>query len=79
MLKVKAAQKNRPKNDVKHSTWVESFFNFLSSQVKSDVNPPEVKLGDVNNIEMEKANKSVKLRTQILFKLSGSMFFKCKK
>ena len=31
-------------------------FNFLSSQIKTDDNPPEMK--------------------QILFKLSGSMFFK---
>ena len=33
----------------------------------------EVKLDDVNT-EMGKANKSVKMWTQILFKLSGSMF-----
>ena len=79
MLKVKAAQKGRPKNDVKHSTWIQSFFNFLSSQIKSDDILPEVKLDDVNNTEMGKANKSVKMRTQILFKLSGSMFFKWKK
>ena len=79
MLKVKAAQKGRPKNDVKHSTWIQSFFNFLSSQIKSDDIPPKMKLDDVNNTEMEKANKSVKMRTQILFKLSGSMFFKWKK
>ena len=79
MLKVKAAQKGRPKNDVKHSAWIQSFFNFLSSQIKSDDIPPEVKLDDVNNTEMGKANKSVKMRTQILFKFSGSMFFKWKK
>ena len=60
MLKVKAAQKERPKNDAKHSPW---------SKI-----PPEVKLDDVNNTEIEKDNKSVKIRTQILFKLSGSMF-----
>ena len=60
MLQVKAAQKDRPKNDVKHSTWVQSFFNFLSSQIKSDDTPLEVKLDDVNNTEMGKANKSVK-------------------
>ena len=60
MLKVKAAQKGRPKNDVKHSTWIQSFFNFLSSQIKSDDILPEVKLDDVNNTEMGKANKSVK-------------------
>ena len=71
MFKVKAAQKGRPKNDVKHSAWIQSFFNFLSSQIKS-----EVKLDDVNKTEMGKANKSVKMRTQILYKLSGSMFFK---
>ena len=61
MLKVKAAQKGRPKNDVKHSTWIQSFFNFLSSQIKSDDILPEVKLDDVNNTEMGKANKSVKM------------------
>ena len=76
MLKVKAAQKGRPKNDVKHSTWIQSFFNFLSSQIKSDDILPEVKLDDVNNTEMGKASKSVKMQTQILFKFSGSMFFK---
>ena len=79
MLKVKGAQKGRPKNGAKDSTWIQSFFNFLSSQIKSDDIPPEVKLDDVNNTEMGKANKSVKMRTQILFKLSGSMFFKWKK
>ena len=61
MLKVKAAQKGRPKNDVKRSTWIQSSFNFLSSQIKSDDIPPEVKLDDVNNTEMGKANKSVKM------------------
>ena len=55
------------------------FFNFLSSQIQSDDVPPEVKLDDVNNTELEKANISAKMRTQILFKLSGSMFFKWKK
>ena len=61
MLKIKAAQNGRPKNDVKHSTWIQSFFNFLSSKIKSDDIPPEVKLDDVNNTEMEKSNKSVKM------------------
>ena len=61
MLKVKAAQKDRPKNDVKDSTWIQSFFSFLSSQRKSDDIPTEVKLDDVNNTEMGKANKSVKM------------------
>ena len=79
MLKVKAARKDRPKNDVKHSTWIQSFFDFLSSQIKSGDIPPEVKLQDVNNTEMGKANESVKMRTQILFKLSGTIFFKWKK
>ena len=69
MLKVKTAQKGISKNDVKHSTWFQSFFNFLSSQIKSD---------DIA-LEMGKANKSVKMRTQILFKLFDSMFFKWKK
>ena len=49
MLKTKAAQKSRPKNDVKHSAWIQSFFNFLSSQIKSDDILPEVKSHDVNN------------------------------
>ena len=57
MLKVKSAQKGRPKNDVKHSTWIQSFFNFFSFQIKSDDIPPEVTLDDVNNTEMGKANK----------------------
>ena len=35
--------------------------NFLSSHIKSDDIPPEVKLDDVNNTEMGKANKSVKM------------------
>ena len=60
MFKVKAAQKGRPKNDVKHSAWIQSFFNFLSSQIKSDDIPPEVKLDDVNNTKMRKANKVLK-------------------
>ena len=62
MFKLKAAQKGRPKNNVKYSAWIQSFFNFLSSQIKS-----EVKLDDVNQTEMGKANKSVKMRTQILY------------
>ena len=49
MLKVKAAQTGTPKNDDKDSTWIQSFFNFLSSQIKSDDIPPEVKLHDVTN------------------------------
>ena len=36
--------------------------------------PSEVKLDDVNNAEMGKVNKSVKMRIQILFKLFGNMF-----
>ena len=79
MLKVKVAQKGRSKHDVKQSTCIQSFFDFLSSQIKSGDIPPEVKLQDVNNTEMGKANESVKMRTQILFKLSGSMLFKWKK
>ena len=78
MLKVKAAQKDIPKN-VTHFNWIQSFFNFLSFQIKSDDIPPEVKLNDVNNTEMEKANKSVNIRIQILLKLCSSMFFKWKK
>ena len=49
MFKVKAAWKGRPKNNVKNSTWTQSFFNSLSSQIKSDGTPAVVKLGDVNN------------------------------
>ena len=44
MLKLKAAWKDRPKNDVKDSTWTRNFFNSLSSQIKSDDIPSEVKL-----------------------------------
>ena len=79
MFKVKVARKGRPKNDVKHSASIQSFLNFLSSQIKSDDIPPEVKLDDVDNTETRKANKSVKMRTQILFKLSGSMLLQWKK
>ena len=61
MLKAKAAQKSRPKNDVKHSAWIQSFFNFLSSQIKSDDTLPKVKMDDVDNTEIGKANKSVKI------------------
>ena len=35
--------------------------NFLSSHIKSDDVPPEVKLDDVKNREMGKVNKSVKM------------------
>ena len=49
MFKVKAAWKGRPKNNVKNSTWTQSFFNSLSSQIKSDGIPSAVKLDDVNN------------------------------
>ena len=52
MLKVKGARKGRPKNDVKDSTWTQSFFNSLSSQIKSDDIPSEVKLADVNNTDI---------------------------
>ena len=78
MLKLKAARKGSPKNDAKDSTWIESFFNSLSSQIKSDDISPEVKLDDFNNTEMGKANKSVNMQTQILFKLLHSMFFNWK-
>ena len=64
MLKVKAAQKGRPKNDVKHSTWIQSFFNFLSSQIKSDDIPPDVKLDERSALTTQKwgkANKSNKM------------------
>ena len=61
MLKTKAAQKSRQRNDVKHSAWIQSFFNFLSSQIKSDDILPKVKMDNVNNTEMGKVNKSVKM------------------
>ena len=35
--------------------------NYLSSQIKSDDIPPEVKLDDGNSTEMGKTNKSVKM------------------
>ena len=66
MLKVKAAQKGRPKNDAKDPTCIQSFFNFISSQIKSDDIPLEVKLNYVNNTVMRKANKSNKMQTQII-------------
>ena len=52
-FKVKAPRKGRSKNDVKDSTWIQSFFNFLSSQIKSDDIPHEVKLDGVNNRNVE--------------------------
>ena len=52
MLKVKAARKGRPKNDAKDSTWTQSFFSSLFSQIKSDDIPSEVKLSDVNNTDI---------------------------
>ena len=52
MLKVKAAWKGRPKNDIKDSTWTQSFFNSLSSQIKSESIPSVVKLDDVNNTDI---------------------------
>ena len=79
MLKLKAARKGRPKNDAKDSTWIQNFFNFLSSQIKSDDISTEVKLDDLNNTKMGKANKSVNMQIQMLFKLLHSMFFKWKK
>ena len=51
----------KAKSDVKHSVWIQSFFNFLSSEIKSDDILPEMKMNDVNNTEMGKANKSVKM------------------
>ena len=53
MFKVKGTQKGRPKNDVKHSAWFQSLFNFLSYQ--NDI-LPEVKL-NVNNSEMRNVLK----------------------
>ena len=52
MLKLKGARKDRPKNNVKDSTWAQSFFNSFSSQIKSDDVQSEVKLDDVNNTDI---------------------------
>ena len=49
MLKVKTGQKGRPENDVKDSTWTQSFSCFLFSQIKSDNIPRAVKLDDVSD------------------------------
>ena len=54
---LKAAQKDRLNNEVKHSAQTQSFFNFLSYQRKSDDILLEVKLDDVNNTEMGKTYK----------------------
>ena len=71
MLKVKAGQKGRPKKDVKDSSWIQSLtkFSFFSHKIWWYSTWNEI--GDVvNNTEMGKVNKSVKMWTQILFKLS---------
>ena len=52
MLKVKASRKGRPKNDAKDSTQTQRFFRSLFSQLKSDDIPSEVKLGGVNNTDI---------------------------
>ena len=52
--------------------------NFLSSHIKSDDIPPEVKLDDVNNTEMGKANKSV-CEHRFCLNCLASCFFKWKK
>ena len=61
ILKVKALWKDRPKNEVNDSTWIQRIFNFLSSQIKPNDIPPEIKLDDVNNTEIGKANKYIKI------------------
>ena len=61
MLKVKAGQKGRPKMVSKILLGFKVLLNFLSSHIKSDDIPTEMKLDDVNNTEMRKANKSVKM------------------
>ena len=38
-----------------------ALLSFLSSHIKSDDITPEMKLDDVNNTEMGKVNKSVKM------------------
>ena len=52
MLKVKATRKGRPKNDTKDSTWTQSFFSSLFSQIKFNDITSEVKLGHVNNTDI---------------------------
>ena len=52
MLKVKATGKGRPKNDTKDSTWTQSFFSSLFSQIKFNDITSEVKLGHVNNTDI---------------------------
>ena len=52
MLKVKAAWKGRPKNDIKDSTWTQFFFNSLSSLIKSDGIQSVVNFYDVNNTKI---------------------------
>ena len=76
MFKVKAAQKGKTKNDVKHSAWIQSFLILFI--LKLNLMIFYLKL-NLNDTELGKANKSVKMRTHILFKLSGSMFLKWKK
>ena len=44
MLQVKAARRDRSNIDVKDSTWNQSFFKSLSSQIKSNYIPSEINL-----------------------------------
>ena len=44
MLQVKAARRDRSNIDVKDSTWNQSFFNSLFSQIKSNYIPSEINL-----------------------------------
>ena len=44
MLQVKAARRDRSNIDVKDSTWNQSFFNSLSSQIKFNYIPSEINL-----------------------------------
>ena len=74
MLKTKAAQKSRPKNDVKHSAWIQSFFDFLPSQIKFDDILPDAKMNDVNNTETGKTNKSVKCKHRFCLNCLASCF-----
>ena len=61
MLKVKTGQKGRPKMMSKILHGFKVLLNLVSSHIKSDDIPTEVKLKDVKNTEMGKANKSVKM------------------
>ena len=51
-LKLRLLGKADQKNDTKDSTWTQSFFSSLFSQIKFDDIPSEVKLSYVNNTDI---------------------------